>query len=443
MRITIFGTGYVGLVTGACFAENGHEVVCVDVDQDKVARLQAGEIPIYEPGLDTLVKENVKRDHLRFTTDGAVGVKHGTLLFIAVGTPPGEDGSADVRHVLEVAQTIGSCLDTYKVVITKSTVPVGTTFKVREVIQSALHARTRAVEFDVVSNPEFLKEGAAVQDFMRPDRIIVGLDGPRAHELIKEAYASFIRNHDRMLFMDITSAELTKYAANAFLATKISFMNEMAQLADTVGADIELIRQGIGSDPRIGYHFLYAGAGYGGSCFPKDVRALIHLMHAAGIEPWIIEAVERRNRQQKTVLFDKIRGHFGDRLGGVTLGVWGLAYKPHTDDLREAPSLDLIQALLVAGASVRVHDPAAMGGARRLLGERPGLFWAQRPLEALAGADALVLVTEWPVYKSPDWTQVAHTLRSPVIFDGRNLYDPRRLVEAGFRYYGIGRVGPA
>ncbi|MHB1543121.1 MAG: UDP-glucose dehydrogenase family protein [Gammaproteobacteria bacterium] len=443
MRITIFGTGYVGLVTGACFAENGHEVLCIDVDSDKIARLQTGEIPIYEPGLDTLVKENVKRGQLRFSTDGAAGVRHGTLLFIAVGTPPGEDGSADVRHVLEVARTIGSCLNEYKVVITKSTVPVGTTFRVRDTLRAELLKRSETADFDVVSNPEFLKEGAAVQDFMRPDRIIVGVDAPRARELLKEAYASFIRNHDRMLFMDITSAELTKYAANAFLATKISFMNEMAQLADTVGADIELIRQGIGSDPRIGYHFLYAGVGYGGSCFPKDVRALIHLMRSAGMEPWIVEAVERRNRRQKTVLFDKIRQHFGGVLTGVTLGIWGLAYKPHTDDLREAPSLNLIRDLMAAGALIRVHDPAAMAGAHALLGDPPGLFWSRSPLEALEGADALVLVTEWPIYKSPDWSQIATTLRSQVVFDGRNLYDPKRLAQAGFRYYGIGRKVPA
>ena len=440
MRITIFGTGYVGLVTGACFAENGHEVLCVDVDSDKIQRLQSGEVPIYEPGLDTLVRENQARGQLRFTTDGAAGVAHGTLLFIAVGTPPGEDGSADVRHVLDVAHTIGSCLEAYKVVITKSTVPVGTTFRVRDTLRAELARRDLAIDFDVVSNPEFLKEGAAVQDFMRPDRIIIGADQSRACELMKEVYASFNRNHDRMMFMDITSAELTKYAANAFLATKISFMNEMAQLADTVGADIELIRQGIGSDPRIGYHFLYAGVGYGGSCFPKDVRALIHLMRSMGGEPWIIEAVERRNRQQKTVLFDKIQKHFGEAgLEGMTLGLWGLAYKPHTDDLREAPSLDLIQALLSKGAKVRAHDPAALAGARALLGDPPGLHWSQNPLQALEGAHALVLVTEWPIYRSPDWDQIAQTLRSPVVFDGRNLYDPKRLAAAGFRYYGIGR----
>lgn len=441
MRITIFGTGYVGLVTGACFAENGHEVLCIDIDADKIRRLQAGEIPIYEPGLDTLVQSNLKRGQLHFSTEGARGVRHGTLLFIAVGTPPGEDGSADVRHVLEVARTIGTHLQEYKVVITKSTVPVGTTERVRATLGAELAHRGASIAFDVVSNPEFLKEGAAVQDFMRPDRIIIGSDAPRARDLLREAYASFIRNHDRMLFMDITSAELTKYAANAFLATKISFMNEMAQLADAVGADIELVRQGIGSDPRIGYHFLYAGMGYGGSCFPKDVRALIHLMYTAGLEPWIVEAVEKRNRRQKTVLFGKIREHFGDALAGVTLAIWGLSYKPHTDDLREAPSLELIRELRAAGATLRLHDPAAMAGARILLGDPGGLFWADNPMEALEGADALALVTEWPIYKSPDWNQVQSLLRQPVVFDGRNLYDPHRLVQGGFRYYGIGRAG--
>jgi UDPglucose 6-dehydrogenase len=443
MRITIFGTGYVGLVTGACFAENGHEVLCIDLDPDKVKRLQKGEIPIYEPGLETLVRNNLGRGQLRFDTEGEAGVAHGLLLFIAVGTPPGRDGAADVRHVLEVAETIGTHLADYRVIITKSTVPVGTTAQVQAVIRSALERRRSPVGFDVVSNPEFLKEGAAVADFMRPDRILIGTEGLRARELLREAYGPFNRNHDRLLFMDIVSSELTKYAANAFLATKISFMNEMAGLADSVGADIELVRQGMGLDPRIGHHFLYAGAGYGGSCFPKDVRALGHLMRKRGLDSWIVDAVERRNEDQKEVLFRKIRGHFASGgLAGRTLALWGLSYKPQTDDLREAPSLVLIERLLGAGAKLRVHDPAALGRARQQLGGNPGIVWCNAPLEATAGADALVLVTEWPVYRSPDLDQLRQSLAAPVVFDGRNLYDPARLVHAGFRYYGIGRSPP-
>ena len=444
MRITIFGTGYVGLVTGACFAENGHEVLCIDVAPDKIERLRRGEIPIYEPGLEVLVRNNLERGQLRFETDGAAGVAHGLLLFIAVGTPPGADGGADVRHVLEVAETIGRHLSDYRVVITKSTVPVGTTAQVQAVIRAALDRRGCPAEFDVASNPEFLKEGAAVADFMRPDRILIGTGGMRARELLREAYGPFNRNHDRLLCMDITSSELTKYAANAFLATKISFMNEMAGLADAVGADIELVRQGMGGDPRIGHHFLYAGAGYGGSCFPKDVRALGHLMRKKGLDPWIVDAVERRNQDQKEILFRKIQAHFGvSGLAGRTLALWGLSYKPQTDDLREAPSLVLIDRLLEAGARLRVHDPAAMDRARQRFSRTSGLHWCGTPFEAAQGADALVLVTEWPVYRSPDLDQLHRLLAAPVVFDGRNLYDPLRMARAGFRYYGIGRLPPA
>ncbi len=443
MRITIFGTGYVGLVTGACFAENGHEVLCLDVDPGKIEKLRRGEIPIYEPGLDVLVRDNLARGQLRFGTDGAAGVAHGLLLFIAVGTPPGADGAADVRHVLEVAETIGTHLTDYRVVITKSTVPVGTTAQVEAVIRAALGRRACSVEFDVASNPEFLKEGAAVSDFMRPDRILIGTRGVRARELLREAYGPFNRNHDRLLCMDITSSELTKYAANAFLATKISFMNEMAGLADAVGADIELVRQGMGLDPRIGHHFLYAGAGYGGSCFPKDVRALGHLMRKQGLDPWIVDAVERRNQDQKEILFRKIRAHFAaSGLAGRTLALWGLSYKPQTDDLREAPSLVLIDRLLEAGAKLRVHDPVAMDRARPRFGQMPAICWATTPLEAATGADALVLVTEWSIYRSPDLDQLHRLLARPVVFDGRNLYDPARMARAGFQYYGIGRSAP-
>ena len=443
MRISIFGTGYVGLVTGACFAGNGHEVLCIDVDPGKIERLQRGEIPIYEPGLDVLVRDNLARGQLRFGTDGAAGVAHGLLLFIAVGTPPGTDGAADVRHVLEVAETIGTHLADYRVVITKSTVPVGTTAQVEAVIRTALGRRGASVDFDVASNPEFLKEGAAVSDFMRPDRILIGTQGERARALLREAYGPFNRNHDRLLCMDITSSELTKYAANAFLATKISFMNEMAGLADAVGADIELVRQGMGLDPRIGHHFLYAGAGYGGSCFPKDVRALGHLMRKRGLDPWIVDAVERRNQDQKEILFRKIRSHFAPSgLAGRTLALWGLSYKPQTDDLREAPSLVLIDRLLEAGARLRLHDPVAMDRARERFGRTEAVFWSTTPFEAATGADALVLVTEWPIYRSPDLDQLHRLLAHPVLFDGRNLYDPARMARAGFQYYGIGRSAP-
>lgn len=439
MRVSLFGTGYVGLVTGACFAEAGHHVVCVDVDRDKIARLREGVVPIYEPGLEPIVHRAARAGRLRFTTAADEAIAHGEFLFIAVGTPPGEDGSADLRHVLAVARTIGEHLDREAIVVVKSTVPVGTCDRVSEVIAEARAARGLTTPVPVLSNPEFLKEGAAVADFMRPDRIVVGGRDPQAIERMKTLYAPFNRNHDRLLVMDVRSAELTKYAANGFLATKISFMNEIAALADRLGADIEQVRIGIGSDPRIGYHFIYAGAGYGGSCFPKDVRALARTARQYGLEPWILEAVERRNEAQKQVLFEKISTHFGGRLAGRTFALWGLAFKPHTDDLREAPSRVLLEALWAAGSRVRAHDPEAMSAIRALYGERSDLVLVGEPEEALLGADALVLVTEWPVYRSPDWSLLAERLSARVIFDGRNLYDPLQAKAAGLTYYGIGR----
>ncbi len=439
MRVSMFGTGYVGLVTGACFAEAGHHVLCVDVDREKIARLCAGEIPIYEPGLEPLVRRNTRAGRLRFTTDPDEAVAHGEVLFIAVGTPPDEDGSADLRHVLAVAETIGARLEEPAVVVVKSTVPVGTCDRVAATIARVRAARGRTEPVAVLSNPEFLKEGAAVADFLRPDRIVVGGRDPRALERMKALYAPFNRNHDRLLVMDLRSAELTKYAANGLLATKISFMNEIAALADRLGADVEQVRVGVGSDPRIGYQFLYAGAGYGGSCFPKDVRALAHTARRHGVEPWVIEAVERRNDAQKRVLFEKIRAHFRGALAGRTFAVWGLAFKPNTDDLREAPSRVLLEALWAAGARVRAHDPEATAPARALYGERPDFVLVGEPEEALWGADALVLVTEWSVYRSPDWTLLAERLAARLVFDGRNLYDPLRATESGLVYYGVGR----
>ena len=441
MRVSIFGTGYVGLVTGACFAEAGHHVVCADVDQEKIARLRSGDIPIYEPGLEPIVRRSVRAGRLRFTTHSAEAVAHGEFLFIAVGTPPNEDGSADLRHVLAVAETIGDLLEEPAVVVVKSTVPVGTCDLVAETVARRRAARGRNAPVAVLSNPEFLKEGAAVSDFLRPDRIVVGGRDPAALERIKTLYAPFNRNHNRLLVMDLRSAELAKYAANGLLATKISFMNEIAALADRLGADIEQVRVGIGSDPRIGYQFLYAGAGYGGSCFPKDVRALARTARREGVEPWILDAVERRNDAQKHVLFEKIHHHFEGRLAGRVFAVWGLAFKPQTDDLREAPSRVLLEDLWGSGARVRVHDPEAIPAARKLYGERPDLEFVDEPEEALTGADALVLVTEWSVYRSPEWALLAERLRARAVFDGRNLYDPASVSAAGLVYYGIGRGG--
>lgn len=442
MRLTIFGSGYVGLVTGACFADVGNDVVCVDVDARKVAALQAGEVPIHEPGLDALIARNASAGRLRFTTDAAAAIKHGQLLVIAVGTPPGEDGSADLSHVLAVAREIGRHIEGYRVIIDKSTVPVGTADRVRERIESALTERQVQGDFDVVSNPEFLKEGAAIVDFMKPDRVVIGTESPRAIAWLRQLYAPFTRNHERLLVMDARSAELTKYAANAMLATKISFMNELADIATRVGADIEKVRQGIGSDSRIGYSFIYPGAGYGGSCFPKDVKALCRTAIEAGASPRVLEAVEAVNEAQKRVIFNKLRRYFGDRLPGRRIALWGLAFKPNTDDMREAPSRVFLEEAWAEGLSVQAYDPVAMAEASRLYPEaiRSGhLQLAASPLAALESADALVIVTEWQEFRSPDFDQLKARLREPVIVDGRNLYDPALLREAGFRYFAIGR----
>jgi len=438
MRITIFGSGYVGLVTGACMADAGNQVVCVDVDERKIAMLMGGEVPIHEPGLDVVVKRNFEAGRLRFTTDAQEGVRHGLFQLIAVGTPPDEDGSADLKYVLAVARSIGEHMTEYKVVVTKSTVPVGTADKVRETVQASLGKRHTHVEFDTVSNPEFLKEGAAIDDFMKPDRVIIGTDSERATELLRSLYEPFTHNRDRLIVMDVRSAELTKYAANAMLATKISFMNELANLAERVGADIESVRIGIGSDPRIGYGFIYPGVGYGGSCFPKDVKALKRSAEDVGYDASVLKAVEAVNNRQKHVLFNKIRAHFGD-LRGKTIALWGLAFKPNTDDMREAASRVLMESLWEAGAKVRAYDPVAMPECLRIYGKREDLMLCKTSPEVLAGADALAIVTEWREFRSPDFEFIKSTLRTPAIFDGRNLYDPAQMARAGFSYYGIGR----
>jgi UDPglucose 6-dehydrogenase len=439
LRVTIFGSGYVGLVTGACLSDAGNQVVCVDVDEDKIARLNTGEVPIHEPGLEELIRRNRDQGRLTFTTDAKAGVEHGLFLVIAVGTPPEEDGSADLRHVLAVARTVGTHMGEYKVVMTKSTVPVGTSDKVKATVGATLLARGASVEFDVVSNPEFLKEGAAIADFMKPDRIVVGTDNPRTAELLKALYDPFTRNHQRMIVMDLRSAELTKYAANAMLATKISFMNELANLAERVGADIEKVRTGIGSDPRIGYSFIYPGIGYGGSCFPKDVKALVRSACDVGQEPLLLAAVETVNDAQKRVLFEKISRHYGGRLAGKAIAVWGLAFKPNTDDMREAPSRVLMEGLWAAGATVRAYDPVAMDEAQRIYGTRNDLMLCKNAGHALEGADALAICTEWQEFRSPDFVKLKASLKEPVVFDGRNLYEPALMASQGIRYYGIGR----
>ena len=439
MRVTIFGSGYVGLVTGACLADAGNDVLCVDVDAKKIEGLKRGEIPIHEPGLDALIKTNADAERLRFTTSAAEGVAHGQLQLIAVGTPPDEDGSADLKYVLAVARTIGEHMTEYKVVVTKSTVPVGTADKVGAAVAESLTKRGAEIEFDVVSNPEFLKEGAAIEDFMRPDRVVVGADNPRVTELMRALYEPFTRSREKVIVMDIKSAELTKYAANAMLATKISFMNELANLAERFGADIEKVRVGIGSDARIGYHFIYPGLGYGGSCFPKDVQALGRSARGVGYEAKLLDAVESVNHAQKRVLFDKITKHYGGNLAGKTFAVWGLAFKPGTDDMREAPSRVLLEALWKAGAKVRAFDPAAAKEAKRIWGERADLTLTARAREALDGADALVIVTEWKEFRSPDFDHLKKVLKAPVVFDGRNLYDPVTMKKQGFKYYAIGR----
>lgn len=439
MKVTTIGTGYVGLVTGACLAEMGNHVVCLDLDADKISMLQGGEIPIHEPGLADVVRRNAAAGRLQFTTDADYAVQHGTLLFIAVGTPPGEDGSADLSHVVAAARTIGRRMTDYKVVVDKSTVPVGTADTVRSTIAGALRERAVALEFAVVSNPEFLKEGAAVEDFMRPDRIIVGSDDERATLLMRALYAPFTRNNDRMLVMDVRSAEFTKYAANAMLATRISFMNEMALLAEQLGADIELVRRGIGSDPRIGYHFLYAGVGYGGSCFPKDVKALIHSAAGIGMPLRVLAAVEEANEFQKQVLVNKVVARFGPDLHGRRFALWGLAFKPDTDDMREAPAIVIVDELLRRGASVAAYDPVALAEAARHFGGRANLELCASAEDCLADADALLVVTEWREFRAPDFDTIKASLRSPVIFDGRNLYDPALMRALGLEHHGIGR----
>ncbi|KRG62838.1 UDP-glucose 6-dehydrogenase [Stenotrophomonas humi] len=443
MRVAIFGTGYVGLVTGTCLAEVGHDVVCVDIDQAKVDGLGRGIIPIYEPGLEPMVKANHAAGRLAFTTDAAAGIAHGQVVFIAVGTPPDEDGSADLQYVLAVARTIGRHLTQPMVVVNKSTVPVGTADKVRAAIAEALAARGEEITFDVVSNPEFLKEGDAVADCMRPDRIVIGASNPEAVAVLRRLYAPFNRNRDRVVEMDVRSAELTKYAANAMLATKISFMNEIANIAERVGADIEQVRQGIGSDPRIGWHFIYPGAGYGGSCFPKDVQALARTASQYGHQPHLLDAVEAVNNAQKGHLFALIQRHYdrGEDEGvrGKTFAVWGLAFKPNTDDMRAAPSRRLLEQLWEGGAIARVYDPEAMNEARRIFGEREDLVFCDSAYEALDGADALVVVTEWKQFRSPDFERLRKALGDAVVFDGRNIYEPQEIEAAGLAYYGIGR----
>jgi UDPglucose 6-dehydrogenase len=440
MKVTVIGSGYVGLVTGACLSEMGNHVVCLDVDARKVELLGRGEIPIHEPGLQAVVARNAAAGRLQFTTDVAAATAHGTLQFIGVGTPPDEDGSADLQYVLAAAHGIGRHMTDYKVVIDKSTVPVGTAAKVRAVIAAELAQRGVAVDFGVVSNPEFLKEGAAVEDFMRPDRIVIGAEDERAILLMRALYAPFIRNHDRLLVMDIPSAEFTKYAANCMLATRISFMNELSRLAERVGADIEQVRKGIGSDPRIGYHFLYAGTGYGGSCFPKDVKAMVRSAASNGVSLELLQAVEAVNERQKSVLVDKVVRRFGEDLHGRSVALWGLAFKPNTDDMREAPSRVIVHELLRRGATVRAYDPVAGREARRVLGDVPGLQVLDAAAGTLPGADALLIVTEWKEFKSPDFDAIRSQLKQPLVLDGRNLYDPALMKTLGIEYSGVGRA---
>ncbi|MCE9662636.1 UDP-glucose/GDP-mannose dehydrogenase family protein [Halomonas sp. M5N1S17] len=439
MKISIFGSGYVGLVTGACLADVGHDVICIDVDEQKVARLNAGEIPIYEPGLENLIGKNMAAGRLRFTTDAAEGVAFGLLQFIAVGTPSDEDGSADLKYVLKVAETIGQHMESHRIIVNKSTVPVGTASKVEQAIAKILEQRGLSTEFDVCSNPEFLKEGAAIEDFSRGSRIVVGTDSERVKSAMQECYGPYNRQRDKMLFMGVRSAELTKYAANAMLATKISFINEVANLAERLGADIEEVRHGIGSDPRIGYSFIYPGCGYGGSCFPKDVKALAHIAEAAGYPADMVNAVERVNSRQKNKLFEKLCQAFDGQLAGKTIAVWGLAFKPNTDDMREAPSRALMESLWEAGARVQAYDPEATDECRRLYGERDDLVLADKRDEALEGAHALVICTEWKAFRTIDFEWLRKTLLEPVVIDGRNLFSPNTVKAAGLSYYAIGR----
>ena len=439
MKVTVFGSGYVGLVTGACLADVGNDVLCIDIDEQKINKLNQGVIPIYEPGLDAIVTANAAAGRLTFSTDIAAGVEHGLFQFIAVGTPPDEDGSADLQYVLAVAESIGEHMQEYKVIIDKSTVPVGTADRVRNKVVETQKKSQKDIDFDVVSNPEFLKEGAAINDFMKPDRIVIGTDNPRTTELLRALYGPFNRNHDRLVAMDIRSAELTKYAANAMLATKISFMNELANMAEKLGADIEQVRLGIGSDPRIGYHFIYPGCGYGGSCFPKDVQALERTADEIGYDAQLLRAVELVNNRQKERLFAKIEGHFGANLRGKTIALWGLSFKPNTDDMRAAPSRRLMESLWQAGARVQAFDPEAMDETGRIYGDRDDLLLCDSPEAALQGADALTVVTEWKVFRSPNFDLIKQQLSTPLIFDGRNIYDPDILTKQGFTYYAIGR----
>lgn len=439
MKITVFGSGYVGLVTGACLAEVGNNVVCMDIDEGKIHKLKQGIIPIYEPGLEAMVKENQAAGRLSFTTDVKEAVDHGLFQFIAVGTPPDEDGSADLQYVLAVAKSIAENMEEYRVVVDKSTVPVGTADRVKKVIEDVLAERGKTLEFDVVSNPEFLKEGAALDDFMKPDRVVIGTDNPRTTELLKALYAPFNRSHDRVISMDIRSAELTKYAANAMLATKISFMNELANLAERLGADIEHVRRGIGSDSRIGYSFIYPGCGYGGSCFPKDVKALERTSKEIGYHAELLNAVENVNNRQKHRLFEKIHAHYQGNLKDKVFALWGLAFKPNTDDMRDAPSRVLLEALIDAGATVQAYDPEAIEEAQRIYGNKAGLIYSQSPVDALKGADALAIVTEWKQFRSPDFDLLNTSLTDKVIFDGRNMFEPAIVKRSGLQYYAIGR----
>ena len=443
MKITVIGTGYVGLVTGACLAEMGNHVVCLDQDAARIAALQAGHIPIYEPGLAEIVTRNANGGRLEFTTDVVHAVAHGTIQMIAVGTPSGEDGSADLQHVLAAAQSVAQHMTQYTLIVTKSTVPVGTADKVRKAVDATLAARSLHIPYAVAANPEFLKEGSAVQDFMRPDRVIVGTDDAQAADCLRALYAPFMRNRDRLIAMDIRSAEFTKYAANAMLATRISFMNELALLAETLGVDIEQVRTGIGTDPRIGTHFLYAGTGYGGSCFPKDVNALLRTAEDAGHPLRVLKGVQTVNELQKAVLVDKVARRFGNELGGKRFAIWGLAFKPGTDDMREAPSLTIIDRLLGMGAQVCAYDPVAMQRAKEALGERPGLSYATSAQRALEGATAVIIVTEWKEFRSPDFAHMARTLHKPIVFDGRNLFEPCDMKALGLEYHAIGRTAPA
>ncbi|HOD16125.1 MAG TPA: UDP-glucose/GDP-mannose dehydrogenase family protein [Spirochaetota bacterium] len=439
MKLAVVGSGYVGLVTGTCFADMGNDVWCIDIDEKKIQGLKKGILPIYEPGLEEMVKRNYAEGRLAFTTNMKEGIREALFVFIAVGTPSDEDGSADLQHVIAVAREIGKCIEKYTIVIDKSTVPVGTAEKVREAVREELEKRGKSgVEFDVVSNPEFLKEGNALEDFIRPDRVIIGTDTPRAAEKMRELYSTFVRKGDRVMLMDIPSAELTKYAANAMLATRISFMNELARLCEVTGADVESVRRGIGSDSRIGNAFLYAGIGYGGSCFPKDVKALIYTLKDYGFQPKILSAVEEVNKLQRDLFIRKIVGHLGEDLSGVVFAVWGLAFKPQTDDMREAPAIDIIRGLRDRGASFKAYDPIAVDNARRVIGDT-GIEYVKNNYDALKGVDALLLLTEWHHFREPDFEKMKDLMKKPVIFDGRNQYDPKKMKEAGFTYFSIGR----